>query len=197
MKYHFRLHATIAVLAGVISTAVAGDQYEIDAVHSNVAFRIGHMMGKVNGRFRKFEGKIDVDREHPNKSSVTVKIQVASIDTGVAKRDTHLQSEEFFNVAKYPEISFQSRSVKQTGPQSGDILGDLTMHGVTRTITLHAKLVTPLKQGALSERTRWEITCDPIKRGDFGLMFSAGLEAISMIGQGVRPKIEIEAERSK
>lgn len=193
MKFFIRFTAVIVAIAGTISTATASDTYKIDQTHSNIGFRLNHMIGKVVGKFTKFDGTIDIDREHPQQSSVTVKIQVSSIDTGIAKRDAHLRSAEFFDVTKYPEITFKSRSVKQTGPQSGDILGDLTMHGVTKPITLHVKLITPLLDEASMQRSRWEVTSDPIKRRDFGLMFSSGLEAVSMIGQEVTPKIDIEA----
>lgn len=195
MKLNTRFGAAIVVITGIVSTAAANETYKIDPARSNITFRLGHMIGKVNGKFIKFDGKIDIDREHPQQSSVVVKIMADSIDTGIAKRDTHLRSAEFFNVAKYPEITFKSRSVKQTGPQSGDILGDLTMHGVTRPITLHVKLASPLKEGASAQRTRWEVTSDPIKRRDFGLMFPSGVETVSMIGQEITPKIEIEAVR--
>lgn len=179
--------------AATVATVSAGDVYTIDPGHSSIAFRLNHMMGKVSGKFTRFDGKIEVDREHPAQSSVNVKIATSSIDTGIAKRDTHLLSAEFFNAEKFPAITFKSRSVKQTGPQSGDILGDLTMHGVTRPVTLHVKLVTPLKEDG--KNTHWEVTSDSIKRRDFGLVFSPGLEAVSMIGQEVTPRIEIEAVR--
>ena len=121
---------------------------------------------------------------------------MSSIDSGIKKRDDHLRSAEFFNVTKYPEVTFKSRSVKQTGPQSGDILGDLTMHGVTKPITLHVKLVTPIRDEASMQRSRWEVTTDPLKRRDFGLMFGNATEAVSGIGQEVALRIEIEAVRS-
>ena len=195
MKYSNRFGAIVFVLAAMASTAAANETYKIDPAHSSIGFHLGHMMGKVVGKFTKFEGKIDIDREHPQQSSVTVRIQAGSIDTGIHKRDEHLCSVEFFDVAKYPEITFKSRSVKQTGAQSGDILGDLTMHGVTKPITLHVKLVTPLKDS--TEHSRWEVTADAIKRRDFGLMFNPSLEAVSMIGQEVTPTINIEAIREK
>lgn len=195
MTVSIRLIAVFAALAATLSTASANDAYRIDPARSSIGFQLSHMIGKVNGKFKKFEGKIDIDRAHPQQSSVTVKIQVNSIDTGIAKRDAHLCSEEFFNAAKYPEITFKSRSVKQTGPQSGDILGDLTMHGVSKPITLHVKLVTPLKDEAAMQRSHWEVTSEPIKRREFGLMFSSSLEAVSMIGQQVTARIDIEAVR--
>ena len=119
---------------------------------------------------------------------------MSSIDTGIKKRDDHLRSPEFFNVAKYREITFKSRSVKQTGPQSGDIMGDLTLHGVTKPVTLRVKLVTPVSDEA---RTRWEVTTEPLKRRDFGLMFGSATETVSGISQDVAIKIDIEAVKSR
>ncbi len=147
------------------------------------------MLGTAKGKFTKFSGTIEVNREHQEKSSVIATIQAASIDTAIAKRDEHLRGDDFFNVGKYPEITFKSRRVKQTGPSSGDIIGDLTMHGVTRTITLHAQLL-----GAAENQTsRWRITTAPIKRSEFGLAWSRSIEAVSMIGNDVAVDIQIEA----
>jgi polyisoprenoid-binding protein YceI len=155
---------------------------------------VHQFLGTTNGKFRQFSGNIDLDRQHPESSSVSARIQVNSIDTGIKKRDDHLRSPEFFNVAKFPEITFKSRNVKQTGPQIGDIAGDLTIHGVTKPITLHVKLLTPMTDGA---RTRWEVTTEPIKRRDFRLMFGGAAEAVSGISQDVAIKIEIEAVKSR
>jgi polyisoprenoid-binding protein YceI len=158
---------------------------------------VHQFLGTTNGKFTQFSGSIDLDRQHPDHSSVSARIQVGSIDTRIKKRDDHLRSPEFFNVAKFPEITFKSRSVKQTGPQSGDIAGDLTMHGVTKPITLHVKLATPLTGEASLQRTRWEVTTEPLKRRDFGLMFSGATEAVSGISQDVAIKMEIEAVKSR
>jgi polyisoprenoid-binding protein YceI len=119
---------------------------------------------------------------------------VRSIDTGIVKRDNHLRSAEFFAVEKYPEITFKSRSVKQTGPQAGDILGDLTMHGMTTPVTLHVKLLSSPNE---ENQTRWSVTTDPLKRSDFNLMFSRSAEAMSGISQTVAITIEIQATRAQ
>jgi polyisoprenoid-binding protein YceI len=83
MKSSYRLGAIVFALAATVSTAAANETYKIDTTHSSIGFHLGHMMGKVVGKFTKFEGKIDIDREHPQQSSVTVGIQAGSIDTGI------------------------------------------------------------------------------------------------------------------
>jgi polyisoprenoid-binding protein YceI len=170
---------------------LAGERFKFDASHSTIAFSVHQFLGTTHGRFTKFEGTIEVDREHPEKSSVVSKIDVRSIDTKIEKRDNHLRSPEFFDVEKFPAMTFKSRSVKQTGPQSGDIEGDLTMHGVTKPITLHVKLTGPNTND--TKQTHWAVTTEPLKRRDFGLLFSGSAEAISGISQTVAIDIEIEA----
>ena len=187
------LVAAIA-LVSLSSAALANETYRFDPSGSMIGFSVHQFLGTTQGKFTKFNGKIDVNREHPANSSVTARIDVRSIDTRIKKRDDHLRSAEFFNVDKYPQITFKSRSVKQTGPQSGDILGDLTIHGVTKPITLQVKLLTPLND---MSRTRWAVTVDPITRRDFNLMFSPGTETVSGISQTVPINIEIEAKRAE
>ena len=187
------LVAAIA-LVSLSSATLANETYRFDPSGSTIGFSVHQFLGTTQGKFTKFNGKIDVNREHPENSSVTARIDVRSIDTRIKKRDDHLRSAEFFNVDKYPQITFKSRSVKQTGPQSGDILGDLTIHGVTKPITLQVKLLTPLND---MSRTRWAVTVDPITRPDFNLMFSPGTETMSGISQTVPINIEIEAKRAE
>jgi len=182
------------VTGAVVTVASAKDTYRFDPSGSTIGFSVHQFLGATHGKFTNFSGKIEVDREHPENSSVTAQIDMRSIDTRIKKRDDHLRSAEFFNVEKFPQMTFKSRSVKQTGPQSGDILGDLTMHGVTRPITLHVKLLTPINETA---QTRWAVTTDPITRGDFNLMFAPAAESVSGISQTVAINIEIEAKRAQ
>ena len=190
------VHNLVAVLviAGLSGTASAKESYKFDPSGSTIGFNVHQFLGTTRGKFTNFSGKIEIDREHPENSSVTAQIDVRTIDTRIKKRDDHLRSAEFFNVEKFPYIMFKSRNVKRTGPQSGDILGDLTMHGVTKPITLHVKLVTPINE---TGRTRWSVTTDPITRRDFNLMFAPASESISGIGQTVAINIEIEAKRAE
>jgi polyisoprenoid-binding protein YceI len=182
------------VIAGLSPTVLANETYRFDPSGSTIGFSVHQFLGTTHGKFTKFNGKIEVDREHPENSSVTAQIDVRSIDTRIKKRDDHLRSAEFFNVEKFPQMTFKSRSVKRTGPQSGDILGDLTIHGVTKPVTLHVKLLTPLDQ---TSQTRWAVTVDPITRRDFNLMFAPATETVSGISQTVAINIEIEAKRSE
>jgi len=182
------------LMAGLSPAVLANETYRFDSSGSTIGFSVHQFLGTTHGKFAKFNGKIDVDRERPENSSVTAQIDVRSIDTRIKKRDDHLRSAEFFNVEKFPQIAFKSRSVKQTGPQSGDILGDLTIHGVTKPVTLHVKMLTPLNE---TNRTRWAVTTEPITRRDFNLMFAPAAESVSGIGQTVAINIEIEAKRAE
>jgi polyisoprenoid-binding protein YceI len=181
------------LIAGLGTTVSAKESYKFDPSGSTIDFSVHQFLGTTHGKFTSFSGRIEVDREHPENSSVTAQIDVRSIDTQIKKRDDHLRSAEFFNFEKFPRITFKSRSVKRTGAQSGDILGDFTMHGVTKAITLHVKLLTPINE---TGRTRWSVTTDPITRRDFNLMFSPAAESVSGISQTVAINIEIEARRA-
>ena len=180
----------ILLLAFALCVSANGaETFKIDPSRSTIAFKVRHMLGTAKGKFSKFSGTIVVDREHPEQSSVSVKIVASSIDTGIAKRDDHLRG-ELFDTAKYPEVTFKSRRVKQTGANSGQIVGDLTLHGVTREITLNVQLVS-------NAETRWRVTTAPVRRSEFGLVFSKSAETVSMIADDVAVDLEIEAERER
>jgi polyisoprenoid-binding protein YceI len=184
----------VFVIAELGATVSAKESYKFEPSGSTIGFSVHQFLGTTRGKFTNFSGRIEVDREHPENSSVTAQIDVQSIDTRIKKRDDHLRSADFFNVEQFPRITFKSRSVKRTGPQSGDILGDLTMHGVTKQTTLHVKLLTPINETA---RSRWSVTTDPITRRDFNLMFAPATESISGISQTVTINIEMEAKRAE
>ena len=180
----------------VCASAKANDTFKIDPSRSTIAFKVRHMLGSAKGSFSKFAGSIDVNRDHPEQSSVTVTINAASIDTAIAKRDAHLRG-ELFNVAKYPEITFKSRRVKRTGANTGEIAGDLTMRGVTRPITLQVQLLSNPDALTKNPTSRWRVTTAPLRRSQFGLVFSKSAETVSMISDEVAVDIEIEAQRAK
>jgi polyisoprenoid-binding protein YceI len=186
-----RLAVIASLFFSCISPAAQADEtFRIDPARSTIGFKVRHLLGTAKGKFSKFSGTIVVDRDHPEQSSVSVTISAASIDTGIAKRDEHLRG-ELFDVAKYPEITFKSRRVKQTGSNVGEITGDLTMRGVTRPIILNVQLLS------MTEGSRWRVTTAPLKRSQFGLVFSKSAETVSMISDDVAVEIEIEATRGK
>jgi len=179
----------LLIAVAVMAQTYGRQTFKIDRAHSTIAFKVRHLLGTATGNFSKFSGAIMVDREHPEKSSVTVRIDASSIDTGIAKRDEHLR-EGLFNVARYPEITFKSRRVTHTGTNSADIVGDLTMHGVTREITLNVQLLS-------NDGSRWRVTTAPLHRSQFGLMFNKSAEMVSGIADEVAVDIEIAADRDK
>lgn len=178
-------------------SAEANEIFKIDPAHSIIAFKVRHLLGSAKGKFGTFNGTIELDREQPEKSSVTVAIQTTSIDTGIAKRDEHLRTADFFDVEKFPEITFKSREVRRSGPAAGEIIGDLTMHGVSRRITLQVELLGVAEATEKNQTTRWRVITSPIKRSQFKLGWSKGVEAVSMIGDDVIPDIQIQAVRAK
>ena len=179
----------LLIAVAVMAETHGRETLKIDRTHSTIGFKVRHLLGTAKGNFSKFNGAIVVDREHPEKSSVTVQIDASSIDTGIAKRDEHLR-EELFNVARYPEITFKSRRVTHTGTNSAEIVGDLTMHGVTREITLNVQLLS-------NDGGRFRVTTPPLRRSQFGLMFSKSAEMVSGIADDIAVDIEIAAEGDK
>ena len=194
MKVRSRILLTVIVLIVLAAGCRAGETYKIDSARSTISFGIRHFVGTAKGKFMRFSGTVDLDRDHPERSAVEANIQVDSIDTGIRKRDDHLRSAEFFNVEKFPQIVFKSRTVTRRGRESGEIIGDLTMRGVTRPVTLQVKLLSPLAE---SGPLRWEVTTAPLRRRDFGLVFSPGTEAISGIGREISIKMQIETVKAR
>ena len=191
------LFLTVLSCTGSILTAQAEETYKLDPGHSSIGFKVRHFFSNVTGNFTKFEGTIQLDVANPEKSTVTATIQPASVDTKNEKRDEHLRGSEFFDVAKYPTITFKSKSVKRTGPESGDIVGDLTMHGVTKEITLHGKFLGKGKGMGGREISGWQLTtAEPIKRADYGLTWSKTVEGTAVVGQDVEVTIDVEADKA-
>ncbi|HVR10230.1 MAG TPA: YceI family protein, partial [Thermoanaerobaculia bacterium] len=121
------------------SAAAQPAVYKADPVHSKVGFSIRHLVSDVDGRFKDFDGAIKYDSQHPADSSVQFTVQAASIDTGNDGRDKDLRSPNFFDVAKFPTLSFTSTKVAPKGNNAFDVTGSLTIHGVTKTVTIPAK----------------------------------------------------------
>ena len=180
---------------GLISSAIAApESYKIDPVHSSITFKVRHLFSYVTGKFTKFDGTFTVDPDAVDQSSVTAKVQTTSIDTANNHRDDDLKGADFFDAAKYPEITFTSKNVKPTGDKTADIVGDFTMHGVTKELTLHAQFLGKGK-GMKGEISGWHLTTDPFKRSDYGLNWNKAIEGTQVVGDDVEITIDIEADK--
>jgi polyisoprenoid-binding protein YceI len=145
--------------------------YTIDPMHTSIYFEITHMgLSKVHGRINKFSGKIQEDAQDLTKSSVEFAAQVDSIDTAVAARDTHLKSADFFEVAKYPELTFKSTKIEKS-KDGYTLTGDLTIKGKTKSVSIPFKHQGPLTLTVGDKSTRIGVIAEPItlKRSDFGV----------------------------
>lgn len=170
--------------------------WQLDKAHSSINFSVRHMMiSTVRGRFEKFSGTIDFDKNDPIKATVNVEIDVASINTNEAQRDNHLRSPDFFEVDKYPTMTFKSKRIEKTGDHHGRIIGDLTIKNITKEVVLEAEYAGQMKSpwGTTSAGAS---ASGKINRKDWGLTWNQTLETGGML-VGDEIKIDIELELIK
>jgi polyisoprenoid-binding protein YceI len=182
----------VPMLLLVSLPALAADTYVIDATHSEISFKIRHMLAKTTGRFTKFEGAVVIDEKDLKKSTVEVTIDVASINTDSDGRDKHLRGADFFDVAQFPKITFKSTAVREVEKGKLEITGAFTMRGVTKTITFPitnagtqpgmrpGSVVAGFIDGALK-----------LNRNEFGIKYGAG-----MLGDEVEISLNVEAGKA-
>ena len=183
----------IAAICQLSSSAMAST-WTIDPDHSNVQFKIRHLMiANVKGVFGKVKGAVRIDEKDMSKSAVDVTIEIDSINTGVAKRDAHLKSVEFFDAAKYPTMSFVSRKVTQSGKGKLKVLGVLSIHGISRDVVLDVEGPTKEMKDPWGGIRRGASATAKINRMDFGITWNKTLETGGvMIGDAVFISLEIE-----
>jgi polyisoprenoid-binding protein YceI len=184
----------VSLLVGALFPLIASaaDSYVIDKVHSTVGFKIRHFFSKVTGRFTDFAGTLQLDEKNPEESSVEVTIQAASIDTDNDQRDEHLRSKDFFDVEKFPTLSFKSTSVKRTGENTADVAGSLTIHGVTKEAVLKVEFLGKGSGMKGSIVSGWNGTT-ALKRSDYGLTWNNVVEGKQVVGDDVQIELHIEA----
>jgi polyisoprenoid-binding protein YceI len=184
------LSAALPLLAfcSLLNVAAAQTQtWNLDPAHSAAQFSVRHMgISTVRGAFTKVAGVV-VDSPDPSKSSVKVTIDAASIDTRVAKRDEDLRSAHWFDAAKYPTITFQSRKVESAGAGKLKVTGDLTIHGVTKQVVLDVDGPTPPVKDPKGTSHRGASATTTIKRSDFGVG-----EAGGMVGEEIGILLDVE-----
>lgn len=187
MRHPFRAILTVLALAAL--PALAQDTYKIDPVHSEISFKVRHALAKVSGRFSKFSGTIKVDPADIGRSSVEVSIEAASISTDNEARDKHLKSADFFDVEKFPVITFKSTSVKEVAKGKLEVTGDFTLHGVTKKITFpitNAGTQPGLKPGTvLAGFVDGALT---LNRTEFGVKYG-----VPLVGEEVAISLNVEA----
>ena len=190
------IFTTIAVALFAVS-AFAADNFIVDKNHSEATFQVRHLVSRVSGKFDDFAGAISVDEANPAVSTVEFTIKTPSINTGVTDRDKHLRSADFFEVEKYPEISFKSTSVKPTSRKNVyDVTGNFTMHGVTKTITLPVEFLGFIKDPRGNTRAGFSAHT-VLNRKDYGIVWNRALDSGStLLSDDVDVTVNIEAAKS-
>jgi len=188
----------LAVFVAIAAAAPAAAQqvqvWEIDAAHSEVSFRIRHLVSQVRGSFRDFSVRVETNEADPAASKVNFTIQAASIDTGNADRDKHLRSADFFDVEKYPTINFVSSKITPKGNNRFEVTGTLTMHGVAKEITLPVEFTGIVKDPWGNTKAGFE-TAATINRKDFGIVWNRALDTGGFVlGDDVSVSISLQVK---
>jgi polyisoprenoid-binding protein YceI len=184
------LFAALPLLAQMPTT----ETFTVDKNHSTAMFKVRHMMANVIGQFRDFSADVNIDRANPAKSSVEFTIQATSIDTGNPNRDNHLRTADFFDVATFPTITFKSTAVAAKSKNDFEVTGDLTMHGVTKRVTLPVTFLGFAKT-AKGEKAGFEIETT-VNRKEYEVLWNKSLdEGGLLLGDDVKVTINLEMDR--
>jgi polyisoprenoid-binding protein YceI len=191
---------TVSAVSAVAQTArvpapvaLATPRWTLDASHSHVGFAVRHLMiSNVRGEFTKLEGSAGYDPERPEATTVDVSVDVASINTREEKRDAHLRSADFFDVENYPTMRFVSTSARERRGEL-ELTGDLTIHGVTREVTLKVEDITPQSKDPWGNLRVGASAKTKIRRSDFGMVWNAALETGGVVvGDEITITLEVE-----
>lgn len=185
-----------AAAACLLALPATAQEFAIDAAHSDISFSVRHLVSRTSGHFDKFEGVINLNAEKLEASTVELKIDAASINTGVGDRDNHLRSPDFFDVAKFPEITFKSSKIVKAG-DTYNVTGTLTMHGVAKEITLPVTYNGQAKDPWGNTRAGFSLST-VLNRKDFGIVWNKTLDAGGlMLGEDVNVSINLETIAKK
>ena len=171
--------------------------WNVDPVHSVAEFKVKHMMiSNVKGQFTVVKGSLTLDEADLSNSHVEASLDAASINTRDTQRDAHLKSADFFDVARFPSITFQSSKVVPSGADSYEVVGDLTIHGVTQQVPLTVEEVTPEAKDPWGNMRRGATARTKVNRKDFGLHWNVALEAGGfLVGEEIEITIDVELIR--
>jgi len=195
-----RMIAIIAIVTALSLPSLApAATWNIDAEHSSIGFKLRHLMvANVKGLFEKYQGTVEIDEKDITKSKVSVTIETASINTNVKKRDEHLRSADFFDVTKYPAMTFVSKKVLKTGEGMLKVTGDLTLHGITREVVLDVEGPSRESKDPWGNVRSGATATAKINRKDFGLNWNKALETGGVVvGDEVIINLEVELIKAK
>jgi polyisoprenoid-binding protein YceI len=182
----------LVALAPALALA-APTTWNIDATHSTAGFSVRHLViSQLRGEFPKLSGAIVVNDDDPARSHVEATIDANSVDTRVADRDAHLRSPDFLDTAKYPTITFRSTKVERAGKDRLAVTGDLTLHGVTRSVKLDVS-TSPVVKGMYGETRRAFSATTTIARKDYGLTWNKLVDATPAVGDEIVITLDVEA----
>jgi len=199
MRMPYSRTMTAASLFALIAATAGAEAkiYAVDKAHSEVGFQVRHLVSKVRGRFTDFSGQVEGDLAKPEGAKVEFTIKAASINTDNEKRDGHLRTPDFFDVEKFPEISFKSEKVVAKSKDEFEVHGPLTMHGVTKAVVLPVKLTGAGTGPRGGEMVGLEITT-VLNRKDYGIVWNRVLDTGgAMLGDEVTVAINLEANEAK
>ncbi|NJD92289.1 MAG: YceI family protein [Geobacter sp.] len=186
--------ATLTIFALALPALATAATWTIDPDHSNIGFKVKHLMvSNVKGNFEKHNGTVDINDKDITKSKVEVTIDTNSINTGVQKRDEHLRSADFFDVAKFPTMTFVSKKVAKAGKDKLKVTGDLTLHGVTKEVVLKVEGPSKESKDPWGNIRKGATATATINRKDFGLNWNKALETGGvLVGEEIAINLEIE-----
>jgi polyisoprenoid-binding protein YceI len=185
---------TLTIFALALPALATAATWTIDPDHSNIGFKVKHLMvSNVKGNFEKHNGTVDINDKDITKSKVEVTIDTNSINTGVQKRDEHLRSADFFDVAKFPTMTFVSKKVAKAGKDKLKVTGDLTLHGVTKEVVLNVEGPSKESKDPWGNIRKGATATATINRKDFGLNWNKALETGGvLVGEEIAINLEIE-----
>ena len=178
----------------LVSPAFAAS-WTLDPAHTSVQFSVRHMMvSNVSGEFTKLSGTVNGDQSAATGATIEASIDASSISTREPKRDEHLKSADFLDVAQYPTITFKSKKIEAAGAGSFKVTGDLTLHGVTKEVVLDVSDVTPSIKDPMGKTRAGAHATTKINRKDFGITWSKALDGGGvMVGDDIAVTIDVEA----
>ncbi len=181
----------------LLASSAFAASYDIDASHTRVGFGITHMMvSTVRGEFGTVSGKVEYDPANVAATRITAEIAATSVDTRDAKRDEHLRSPDFFDAVKFPTLKFASKAVKNVTPTGFDVVGDLTLHGVTKEVTLHVDTFSKEYKDPWGNFKVGTHATGTLNRKDFGIVYNSALDGGGYI-LGDEVKIELDVEMGR